>query len=156
MTTDTLTPERAQALLRAYGTAPTQWPEADREALAQAIASDQGLQSLLAEERRLDERLAAYQPAARLTVAEITARVEQSIGSRASHPGGPVLAMERAVDWLCFSGLASLWRGGAAAVLTMAVGFSAGAVTPGPAVEEAWAASEQFIFIPFAEVAIDG
>ena len=156
MTDETLTPDRAVALLRAYGAPPENWPASVRSSLGRMLENDPGLQQLAAEERALDERLADYSPTSQLVVAEVLARVEQrvSTGAGPSQPRASVL--EQALDWLCFAGPASLWRGAVAAALTMVVGFGAGAVTSDSESEDAWAASEQSIFMPFGEVEIDG
>jgi len=156
MTDETLTPEHAAALLRAYGAQPENWPASVRLSLGRMLEHDPGLQQRAAEERALDERLAEYSPTPQLAVAEVLARVEQRVSTGSGPSQQRASLLEQALDWLCFAGPASLWRGAVAAALTMVVGFGAGAVTPESESEDAWAASEQSIFMPFAEVEIDG
>jgi hypothetical protein len=127
-----------------------------RSSLQRALENDPGLQQLAAEERALDERLAEYSPTAQLAVAEVLARVEQTVSAGAVPLQQRASLPERGLDWLCFAGPASLWRGAVAAALTMVFGFGAGVVTPDSESEDAWAASEQSIFMPFGEVEIDG
>jgi len=116
-----VTPERALAILEAYGAEPARWPEADRDGMRARLALSPGLAARRAEEAALDRLLAmAPMPA---PAPALKARILAAAGEgevRRGEAGRP------------FAWLAALWPFGppwqpasalvAAAVLGLIVG----------------------------------
>lgn len=152
MTDELLTQERARALIMAYGADPDRWPSEHREALSLALANDQTLRACAADEAKLDQMMASESVAGSLTVSSILGFTDRSVALRADEQaekdfgvesGAGIL--ERVIDWLCFSGVQSTWRGIAVASLSLAIGagLGLGVITPA---EDEWVASEHYVF----------
>ena len=73
MTDETLTADRAEALILAFGADPVRWPEEEREALQHCIEVNPQLRELLTSEQALDTVLAASRVQPTLSVAQVLA-----------------------------------------------------------------------------------
>ena len=154
MNDETLTTDRAEALILAFGADPVCWPEEEREALQQCIDVNPQLRELLTSEQALDTVLAASRVQPTLSVAQVLAHT-------ASHTAQPspkgteegVGLVEAFLDWLCFGGRQTVWRSGLVAGVALAVGVGCGTQLPQ---EEDWSISEQFVFAPIEGGERDG
>ena len=146
MTAELLSQERAKALLMAYGAEPERWPPEWREPLILALANDPVLQEYAAVEARLDQAMVAESVDLPITVASILAFTERAtVEGRSEQTETGLGGVERFIEWLCFSGARSTWRGVAAASLSLALGVALGLGVVTPA-EDEWVASEQYVF----------
>ena len=146
MTAELLSQERAKALLMAYGAEPERWPPEWREPLILALANDPVLQEYAAVEARLDQAMVAESVDLPITVASILAFTDRAtVEGRSEQTETGLGGVERFIEWLCFSGARSTWRGVAAASLSLALGVALGLGVVTPA-EDEWVASEQYVF----------
>ena len=156
MTAELLSQERAKALLMAYGAEPERWPPEWREPLILALANDPVLQEYAAVEARLDQSMVAESVDLPITVASILAFTERAtVEGRSEQTETGLGGVERFIEWLCFSGARSTWRGVAAASLSLALGVALGLGVVTPA-EDEWVASEQYVFALIEEGYSDG
>jgi len=155
MTEETLPPDRAEALILAYGADPARWPEDIRDALARSIEVNPGLVGRVAVEGELDDALALGTTTVSLSVAQVLANTERKAaqGLQADAHEAASHLFERFLDWLCFSGPETVWRGAVVAGLILTLGIGFGAVIPE---EGDWSASEQYVFAPIMGDEIDG
>jgi hypothetical protein len=152
MTATLLTQERAMALINAYGADPNRWPPEWRESLSLALANDPALLACAAVEAKLDQMMTSESVELPITVESILSFTNKSIAQsnneliKPDPLGEPSHgALERFIDWLCFSGAQSTWRGIAVAGLSLAIGVGLGLGVVSPA-EDEWVASEQYVF----------
>ena len=156
MTAELLSQERAKALLMAYGAEPERWPPEWREPLILALANDPVLQEYAAVEARLDQAMVAESVDLPITVASILAFTDRAtVEGRSEQTETGLGGVERFIEWLCFSGARSTWRGVAAASLSLALGVALGLGVVTPA-EDEWVASEQYVFALIEEGYSDG
>ena len=156
MTAELLSQERAKALLMAYGAEPERWPPEWREPLILALANDPVLQEYAAVEARLDRAMVAESVDLPITVASILAFTDRAtVEGRSEQTETGLGGVERFIEWLCFSGARSTWRGVAAASLSLALGVALGLGVVTPA-EDEWVASEQYVFALIEEAYADG
>ena len=121
MTAELLSQERAKALLMAYGAEPERWPPEWREPLILALANDPVLQEYAAVEARLDQAMVAESVDLPITVASVLAFTDRATAQDSNEQTETGLGgLERFIEWLCFSGARSTWRGVAAASLSLA------------------------------------
>ncbi|MDA9847896.1 hypothetical protein N9C27_03375 [Luminiphilus sp.] len=146
MTAELLSQERAKALLMAYGAEPERWPPEWREPLILALANDPVLQEYAAVEARLDQAMVAESVDLPITVASVLAFTDRATAQDSNEQTEAGLGgLERFIEWLCFSGARSAWRGVAVASLSLALGVALGLGVVTPA-EDEWVASEQYVF----------
>ena len=146
MTAELLSQERAKALLMAYGAEPERWPPEWREPLILALANDPVLQEYAAVEARLDQAMVAESVDLPITVASVLAFTDRATAQYSNEQTEAGLGgLERFIEWLCFSGARSAWRGVAVASLSLALGVALGLGVVTPA-EDEWVASEQYVF----------
>ena len=156
MTAELLSQERAKALLMAYGAEPERWPPEWREPLILALANYPVLQEYAAVEARLDQAMVAESVDLPITVASILAFTDRAtVEGRSEQTETGLGGVERFIEWLCFSGARSTWRGVAAASLSLALGVALGLGVVTPA-EDEWVASEQYVFALIEEAYADG
>ena len=155
MTEEMLSPDRAEALILAYGADPARWPEDVRDALGRSIEGNPNLANRVAVERGLDDALALGTTTVSLSVAQVLANTERKAkqGLQVDAHEANSHLFERFLDWLCFSGPETVWRGAAVAGLILTLGIGFGAVIPE---EGDWSASEQYVFAPITGDEIDG
>ena len=136
-----MTQQTAENMLRAYGAAPTQWPEEWRATLQQAIDHYPQLKAVLEEEALLDGRLNEFRPAAAMTVEGVIAKVGATERRAQSTSGG---WLESFIDWLVPSKDVVWWRGAITALVPLVVGVWLGS---GVSVDqEQWEGTEQAFF----------
>ena len=81
-----------------------------------------------------------------ITVASVLAFTDRATAQDSNEQTETGLGgLERFIEWLCFSGARSTWRGVAAASLSLALGVALGLGVVTPA-EDEWVASEQYVF----------
>ena len=154
MTDETLTPRRAEALIRAYGAEPQHWPLELRESLRRCIEATPHLRERVASERELDRVLAEHQITSSLSVAEVLAYTQRHSGQHPVREPNPTESvLESFLEWLCFGGRGTVWRGGLAAGLVLVLGMGFGVLLPQ---EEDWEISEQYVFAPIEGGEVDG
>ena len=136
-----MTQQTAEDMLRAYGAAPTQWPEELRVTLRQAIDRYPELKAVLEEEALLDGRLNAFKPAVAMTVEGVIAKVGATERHSELKPGG---WLESFIDWLVPSEDVVWWRGAITAAIPLFVGVWLGSVVPTD--QEQWEGTEQAFF----------
>jgi len=133
--------QTAEDMLRAYGAAPTQWPEELRVTLRQAIDRYPELQAVVEEEAILDGRLDEFRPAVAMTVEGVIAKVSATERRSQSTSGG---WLESFIDWLVPYEDVVWWRGAITAAVPLVVGVWLGFVLP--ADQEQWEGTEQAFF----------
>ena len=143
--------QTAEDMLRAYGAAPTQWPEELRVTLRQAIDRYPELKAVLEEEALLDGRLNEFRPAVAMTVEGVIAKVSATERRSQSTSGG---WLESFIDWLVPYEDVVLWRGAITAVVPLVVGVWLGSAVPADL--EQWEGTEQAFFSGYYALDIGG
>ena len=143
--------QTAEDMLRAYGAAPTQWPEELRATLRQAIDRYPELKAVLEEEALLDGRLNAFKPAVAMTVEGVIAKVSATERRSQSTSGG---WLESFIDWLVPYEDVVWWRGAITAVVPLVVGVWLGSAVPADL--EQWEGTEQAFFSGYYALDIGG
>lgn len=146
-----LTQQAANDLLRAYGAAPKNWPEAHREALRRAIECYPDLKTVVEEEVHLDRRLDVFEPTPTMTVEGVMASVGAAGGRIESSSRG---WLESFIDWLVPYEDVVWWRGAVTAVVPLVVGVWLGSAVPADL--EQWEGTEQAFFSGYYALDIGG
>jgi len=138
-----LTMERFTAILKAYGSEPSRWPEEERDAAMQFISENPHSTSLQATAAELDQLLDSVEisaPSNRLygSILSLVAKTSQTE------------VIDRLLDWLfptSSQSLLWLWRPVIAVTLPLAVGFILGAGTVTSASVDEWDTWEEEIYV---------
>jgi len=143
--------QTAEDMLRAYGAAPTQWPEELRVTLRQAIDRYPELKAVLEEEALLDGRLNEFRPAVAMTVEGVIAKVSATERRSQSTSAG---WLESFIDWLVPYEDVVWWRGAITAAVPLVVGVWLGSAVPADL--EQWEGTEQAFFSGYYALDIGG
>lgn len=133
--------QRFEALLAAYGSRESSWPDEEREAALALLAADPWAREQLLQAEVLDRQLDAYEPAS----VDLAPRIMAAI---------PEARLARLLGWLFPGGGGSLLRPAMAGAMPLVLGFSLGflGVLQLPEQELAdWESQERALLSPMAE-----